>query len=65
MNQPQTYPIPIVPEETEETPEIPALPRTEIRRRLEFGASRLVVDPRGVESAWMAPLPGPASVGEA
>ena len=67
MNQPRLLELPHHPESTEETPEIPAgLPRTELRRRLGFGAENLVVDPRAVAAAWLAPLSSPSlGVGEA
>ena len=51
----------------QEAAEIPDdLPRTELRRRLIFGADNLVVDPRAVAAAWLAPLSSPSlGVGEA
>jgi len=66
MNQPRLYELPHRPEITEETPEIPVdIPRTELRRRLAFGADHLQVDPKAVAAAWLAPLSSPLTgVGE-
>jgi hypothetical protein len=69
MNQPRLYELPRHPEITEEMPEIPAdIPRTELRRRLAFGADHLQVDPKAVAATWLAPiapLPVSSGIGEA
>lgn len=67
MNHPALLHLPQHPETTEETPEIPpGLSRAEVRRRLSFGASSLVVDPGAVAAAWLMPFDVPsAALGEA